>query len=184
MWRAVGDRPAAGTGDPQQAALAVVRTLRARAWIELADGRGGLPAAHAYMTGALMCVQESLEAAADGPDAVHLGLALADTYRQTAEIVIRTAAQDDPKPAYDAALALVGRAGGVLAPLGPAGRDDRASALLLAARLESALDRLPDARRSAEAAAAEYEGVDTPQAASCREEAAGLIAALPADDPA
>jgi len=183
LWRAVGELPSAGPGDAQQAALAVVRTLRARAWIELADGRGGLPAAHAYMTGALVCARESLEAAENGPDTVDLGLALADTYRQTAEMVVRTAAQEDPRPAYDAALALVGRAGGVLAPLGPAGRDDRASALLLAARLESALDRLPDARRSAEAAAAEYEGIDTPEADSCREEAAGLIAHLPADDP-
>jgi tetratricopeptide (TPR) repeat protein len=184
LWRTVADVPAQpGSGEPPEAALAVVRTLRARAWLELNEGRGGRPAAHAYMTGALVSVREALEAAGTGPRADHLGVALADTYRQTAEIVVRTAPEEDPRAAYEEALNLVGQSTGILAPLGVVGRDDRAAALLLAARLEAALDRLGDARRSAEAAAAEYEGADTPEADSCRREAADLIAHLPAQDP-
>ena len=184
LWRTVGDRPAApGSGEPQHAALAVVRTLRARAWLELHDERGGLPAARAYMTGALLGVREALETAGNGPDTVHLATALADTYRQMAEIVIREADEDDPLPAYEEAVALVGEALGILTPLGPAGRDDRAADLLFAARLESALGRPGLARAGAEAAVAAYEGTEGRAAAACREEAAGLLARLPAGDP-
>jgi tetratricopeptide (TPR) repeat protein len=185
LWRTVGAAaPAPGSGDPQHPALAVVRTLRARAWIELHDGRGGLPAARAYMTGALLSAREALAAAGGGADAVHLATALADTYRQTAEIVLRAAAgEDEPRPAHEEALSLVDEALAILTPLGAACRDDRAADLLLAARLEAALSRPAAARARAEAAAAATEGSGSPAAASCRDEVAALLAHLPAADP-
>ncbi|MBY8878305.1 hypothetical protein [Actinacidiphila acidipaludis] len=200
LWRAAGDR-APGPEERAQAALAVVRTLRARAWLELHEDRGGLPAARAYMTAALLGLRAELdrrdesgirqesgvgdetEGAGQGAGTVDLFTALADTYRQTAEIVMREADTDDPRPAYREALELVRQAVGILTPLGPAGRDDRASDLLLAARLESALDRPGTARAAAEAAVAAYDGVQDSAAAACRKDASALLAGLPAGHP-
>lgn len=176
LWRTVGDPHA------------VVRTLRARAWIELHDDRPGLPTARPYMAAAVTAAQQAL--AEVGPvggessdtwlAAARLRAELADTYRQFAEILIRTAPQAEPRDAYREALVLADRALGAVAPLGDAALDDRTAAHLLAAWLESALGRPAQARERTRAVTAAYDGVDTPTAATRRAQAEALAAHLEA----
>jgi hypothetical protein len=151
LWRAVGD-PA---GDPHFAMHAVVRTLRARAWIELREGRAGLSAARTLMSSALDAARQALDTAADPTAATHLRIDLADTYRQTAEILLRVSAAPTPASTEEA-LTLTDLAITTLTPLGPQARDDLAAATLLAAWLESDLGRPAAARARALSVAAYY----------------------------
>lgn len=175
LWRAAGDPHA------------VVRTLRARAWIELREGRGGVPAARTLMSAALRAAQRALDVAADPTSADHLRVDLADTYRQTAEILLRGCASA-PQPldtattaAYEEALSLADLAVAGLAPLGAGGRDDRTAATLMAAWLEADLGRPAAARARAEAVAAEYANLPGPTAEQRREEAASVLDHTSAD---
>ncbi|MEW2516954.1 tetratricopeptide repeat protein [Actinacidiphila alni] len=195
LWRTVGDPHAQ------------IRTLRARAWIELRDGRAGLSAARPLMSAALRVAEEALASvaadtpAADGHTATtHLRIDLADTYRQTAEIVLRSLAntpvQEGPEAmdgpggqdvAFAEALTLTDRAIAVLATLGPAARDDRTAATLTAAWLEADLDRPAAAAARARAVLAEYADATGDLADTRRAEAASVLdhtAGTAADDDA
>ncbi|HEY5835214.1 tetratricopeptide repeat protein [Streptomyces sp.] len=166
LWRTLGDPHA------------VVRTLRARAWIELRGGRAGPAPARTLMATALKAAQQALAVAADPTSATHLRIDLADTYRQTAEIVLRAAAGSDASSASAAAeeaLTLTDLAIAALAPLGPDARDDRTAATLLAAWLEADLSRPASARTRALAVTAEYAGATGPLAQSRLAEAAAVL---------
>ncbi|MEV6011133.1 tetratricopeptide repeat protein [Streptomyces sp. NPDC051976] len=174
LWRAVGDPHA------------VVRTLRARAWIELRDGRAGLAAARPLMDAAAASAREALDAAASEHDAAHLRVDLADTYRQTGEIIVRAAdATDEPAPAValEEALACAELAISTLAPLGADARDDRTSAALMAAWLEADLGRPAAAAARARAVSTEYAAAPGPIGDSRRAEASAILDHTSADRP-
>lgn len=175
LWRTVGDPHA------------VVRTLRARAWIELREGRADPTAARTHMSTAVLAAQQALAVAADPAGATRLRIDLADTYRQTAELVLRAAPDSggaaDPAAASataEEALALTDLAIATLSPLGPDARDERTAAALLAAWLEADLSRPTSARTRALAVTAEYSGTapDDPIARSRLAEAAAILEQL------
>jgi tetratricopeptide (TPR) repeat protein len=168
LWRAIGDPHA------------VVRTLRARAWIEQRDGRGGLPAARPLMAAAARAAARALDVAADEESAAHLRSDLADTYRQTAEIVIRgctTSPAEDPAavPPYEEAMALADLAAQTLAPLGPQARDDRTAALLMAGWLDADLGRPSAAAARAREVTAAYADATGSLPDARRAEAASIL---------
>ncbi|MFE9856968.1 tetratricopeptide repeat protein [Streptomyces sp. NPDC005780] len=143
LWRSLGDIPA------------LVRTLRVRAWIAVREGLPGLVTARAFMAEA----ERECEGAQLLPD-------LADTYRQTAELLAHAcegepgeAADDPARLAYEEALGYAGRASVAFAGAGEGHLDQRTAADLMAAWLEADLGRADAAlRRTAEVLAA-YEGV-------------------------
>ncbi|MFJ6436415.1 tetratricopeptide repeat protein [Streptomyces sp. NPDC091416] len=143
LWRALGDVPA------------LVRTLRVRAWIAVREGRPGLVTARAFMA----------EAERECENA-RLRADLADTYRQTAELLAHAcegepaeAADDPARLAYEEALGYAGRASAAFAAAGEGHLDQRTAADLMAAWLEADLGRTEAALgRTAEVLAA-YEGV-------------------------
>ncbi|MFD7717853.1 tetratricopeptide repeat protein [Streptomyces sp. NPDC059814] len=141
LWRALGDVPS------------LVRTLRVRAWIALRDGQPGLGAARAFMAAA----ERECEAA--GPE---LLAELADTFRQTAEMIAAACegepgeeADDPARRAYEEALGYVERASAAFAGAGPGHLAARTAACLMAAWLEADLGRADAAlSRAAEVVAA------------------------------
>ncbi|WP_406092084.1 tetratricopeptide repeat protein [Streptomyces sp. NBC_01013] len=143
LWRALGDIPA------------LVRTLRVRAWIAVRDGQPGLGRARAFMAGA----ERECERA-------QLPLDLADTYRQTAELLAHACegepgeATDDPaRLAYEEALGYVDRASAAFHEAGPDHLDQCTAGMLMAAWLEADLGRADAALRRAAEVLAAYEGV-------------------------
>lgn len=143
LWRALGDVPA------------LVRTLRVRAWIAVREGQPGLDAARAFMAAA--------ERECEGPQ---LLADLADTYRQTAELLAHACegepgeAEDDPaRIAYEEALGYVERASAAFDEAGPGHLDRRTAADLMAGWLEADLGRADAALRRAAEVLAAYEGV-------------------------
>ncbi|MEU1469639.1 tetratricopeptide repeat protein [Streptomyces sp. NPDC005761] len=143
LWRALGDVPA------------LARTLRVRAWIAIRDGLPGLGAARAFMAEA--------ERECEGP---LLRADLADTYRQTAELLAHAcegdpgeAADDPARLAYEEALGYVDRAAAAFDEAGPEHLDRRTAAGLMAAWLEADLGRADAALRRAAEVLAAYEGV-------------------------
>ncbi|MFJ2634901.1 tetratricopeptide repeat protein [Streptomyces sp. NPDC087422] len=179
LWRAVGDPHA------------LIRTLRARAWIEVGEGRGGITVARSLMTAAADTVRQALEAADpdDGTATGHLRVDLADTYRQTAEIVLRAAGgtdgsddgPGDTDAVHEEALALADLAIATLTPLGAAARDDRTAATLMAAWLEADLARPTAAATRARTVTAEYADAQGPTADARRAEAASILDYTSAD---
>lgn len=160
LWR--------GVGDPH----AVVRTLRARAWIEIRDGRAGLPAARDLMAAATDTAERALAAADDPTAAAHLRVELAATHHQSAEILLR--GTEDPDRLTEA-LGFADLAVTVLEPLGPEARDDRTAATLLGAWLHSRLGHPAAARDRATAVLAEYEGHDGDTPANRRAQARAVL---------
>jgi tetratricopeptide (TPR) repeat protein len=150
LWRAIGDPHA------------VIRTLRARGWLALRQGRGGLAAARLLMDAAAEAAGSALETAPRGSeDATHLRRDLAETYRQTAEIIVRASGAspgEDPAtiPAYEEAVTLADLTVATLVPLGGAARDERTGAALMAAWLELDLGRPVAAATRAHAVADTY----------------------------
>lgn len=176
LWRTVGDPHA------------VVRTLRARAWIEARDGHAGLPAARTLMDAAVTAVRQAQDAAApeDTAGAAQLRIDLADTYRQTGEILVRTASNAEPGPdtaLYEEALALADLAVDTLTPLGADARDDRSAATLLAAWLEADLGRPVAAAARARAVAAEYSQATGAVADTRRADASSILDYTSGDRP-
>lgn len=192
LWRTVGDTHA------------LIRTLRARAWIELREARGGLPAARPLMSAAAHAAHQALEAAPDDSTATNLlRIDLADTYRQTAELIVRAAdaavatsasaasvasvgvvagpagaepeGSDPTSAAYEEALGLADLAIATLTPIGPAVGDDLTAVSLMAAWLEADLGRPTAAASRARAVTAEYAHAEGPTADSRRAEAASIL---------
>ncbi|MFJ4987020.1 tetratricopeptide repeat protein [Streptomyces sp. NPDC088732] len=133
LWRGL-ERPAQ-----------VVRTLRARAWITLGDGQGGVAEGRRLMQRAAAEGEAALEAATaagDLAEAHHLRTELAGTYRQSGELVVRACAhepgdaEDDgsARAAYEEGVAFAERAAETFGP-----GDDRSAAQLMAAWLEADL---------------------------------------------
>ncbi|MFG1807926.1 tetratricopeptide repeat protein [Streptomyces sp. NPDC049040] len=180
LWRAIGDPRAA------------VRTLRARGWLELREGRGGAAAARPLMDAAVETAAGALAAAPAGSDtAARLRFDLSDSYRQTAELLVRAcdgSPGEDPSaaPAYEEAVVLADLAAETLAPLGAAARDARTGANLLAGWLDLDLSRAASAATRAREVAAEYADTQGAVPDQRREEAASLLesAAGPPGEPA
>ncbi|MDX2704758.1 tetratricopeptide repeat protein [Streptomyces sp. PA03-6a] len=154
LWRAL-ERP-----------VPLVRSLRARAWLALHDGQGGLAVGRSVMAEAVAVAEEALAAATaagDGDAAAHLRAELAGTHRQTGELVVRSCpgepGEDDTdgsaRAAYEEGLACAERAIAVFEP-GPA----RSAAQLMAAWLEADLGRHAAAAERARAVIALYGGED------------------------
>ncbi|WP_326578425.1 tetratricopeptide repeat protein [Actinacidiphila glaucinigra] len=152
LWRAM-ERP-----------VPLVRTLRARAWLSLHDGRGGLAEGRAAMAEAAAVAEKALSAATtagDGAAATHLRAELAGTHRQTGELIVRSCpgepGEDDTdgsaRAAYEEGLACAERAITLFDP-GPA----RSAAQLMAAWLEADLGRHAAAAERARAVIAQYAG--------------------------
>ncbi|WP_307811626.1 tetratricopeptide repeat protein [Streptomyces sp. AV19] len=160
LWRELG-RPDA-----------VVRVLRARAWVA-ARGDGGLPAARELMASA------AREAAGDE----QLLAELAQTHRQTGELVVRSCPgepgdEDEDgtaRAAYEEGLAHAERAAAVFAACGPDLRDQRTAAQLMAAWLEADLGRAEEATARARAVAEEYGAEEEGVAEARREEAESVL---------
>ncbi|MEO3977274.1 tetratricopeptide repeat protein [Streptomyces sp. CAU 1734] len=136
LWRGLGDGPA------------LVRTLRVRAWLALREGREGPAAARELMRAAEEEAERALRAGAPSGEALgRLRAELADTHRQTGELIANTVeGRPDPgdtdgpvRAAYDEALAYTERAVAGFTALGPAGARDRARAELLAGWLAADL---------------------------------------------
>lgn len=177
LWRTVGD--------PQS----VVRTLRARGWLELRKDRGGLAAARPLMDAAVEAAAGALAAAeagdGDAATAALLRRELADSYRQTAEILVRSRPgppADDPASTavFEEALGLADRAVAVLDPLGAAGRDQRTGLAIWAARLELRLSRPAPAATRARAVTTEYGDTPGPLPDHRRTEALAILEAAQA----
>ncbi|WP_171169126.1 tetratricopeptide repeat protein [Streptomyces sp. I05A-00742] len=164
LWR--------GLGRPE----AYVRVLRARAWLAARQEEDdSLTAARELMALAEREGAAALEAAADDERELLRG-ELAGTYRQTGELIVRFCEgvpgdEDDDgtaRAAYEEGLAHAVRAIGVLAAGGPALRDQRTAAELMAAWLEVDLGRAAAAAARAGAVLAEYGEDETEGAAPAR----------------
>ncbi|GFE21405.1 tetratricopeptide repeat protein [Streptomyces nigrescens] len=152
LWR--------GLGRPHNAA----RAVRAQAWLALRDAGRGLPAARDLMATAEQLLTEAVAEPADDDSHAMLRTALAGTYRQTGELLVRGCAsepgdEDDDgtaRHAYEEALGYAEKAITVLAPLGETGRHDRTGAQLMAAWLEADLGRNSAADTRARAVLDDY----------------------------
>ncbi len=168
LWRALGNTPF------------LVRSLRARAWLAL-DGEPGAADARALMTQAVRECETAL--AEEEADREELTAELGGTYRQFAELLIRSASEEAEagaiRAAFEAALEELTRAVSVFATLGAAGLHGRTGAELAAGRLEADLGRPARAAARARAVLVAYEGADDGDETvrARREEAARLLEA-------
>jgi tetratricopeptide (TPR) repeat protein len=172
LWRALG-RP-----------HAVVRTLRARAWIALREGREGAEAGRSLMSAAEQACVSALAAATDRHEQEHLRAELAGTHRQTGELLVRACGgepggEDDDgtaHTAYETALGCAEQAIAQFAACGAAFRDERTGAQLMAAWLEADLGRRAEAAGRARTVLEEYGEEDGETAEQRRSEAESVIA--------
>ncbi|MFD8547172.1 tetratricopeptide repeat protein [Streptomyces sp. NPDC059649] len=132
-------------GQPHHAA----RAVRARAWLALRDAESGPQAARDLMATAERLLTEALAERTDDDRRTRLRRELADTHRQTAELLVRARAsepgdEDDDgtaRRAYEEALGHAEKAVAGYAALGGAGRHDHNAAQLTAGWLEARLGR-------------------------------------------
>ncbi|WP_255310974.1 tetratricopeptide repeat protein [Streptomyces viridosporus] len=147
LWRAVGDAPG------------LVRSLRARAWLAL-RGDGGPDAARALMTAAVRECEAARDAAADDGTRARLAAELGDTYRQFADLLVRSSDGDvgsgEGRALVEEAVSALDRAIAAFGLLGPDALHDRARAELGAARLEADLGLPAAAAARARAVRAAY----------------------------
>ncbi|WP_329194066.1 tetratricopeptide repeat protein [Streptomyces sp. NBC_01435] len=134
LWRGLGDVPA------------LVRTLRVRAWIAIREGQPGPEAARAFMASAARECEAALAAGpADG--ASGLLAELADTHRQTGELIAHVCeGEPGEAPEYEEALGYLHRAVAGFTGAGDGFVGLRTAAELMAGWLEADLGR-PDAAR-------------------------------------
>ncbi|MFC5032641.1 tetratricopeptide repeat protein [Streptomyces sp. DSM 41987] len=165
LWRALGRTPL------------VVRALRARAWIELREGRPGLPAARRAMESAAETAAAALAAATDEHERDMLRADLADTHLQTGQLLARgcpaepgdTDTDGSARAAYEEALVHTGRAAATYGS-----RDGRSAAQLVAAWIEADLGRPDAAADRARAVLADY-GDEEGETAERRRAEAGSV---------
>ncbi|MCM2417615.1 tetratricopeptide repeat protein [Streptomyces sp. RKAG293] len=165
LWRALGRTPA------------VVRALRARAWIELREGRPGLPAARRAMESAAQAAAAALAAATDEDERDMLRADLADTHLQTGQLLVRGCPGEpgdadtdgSARAAYEEALVHTGRAAATYGS-----RDGRSAAQLVAAWIEADLGRRDAAADRARAVLADY-GDEEGETAERRRAEAGSV---------
>ncbi|MET8330697.1 tetratricopeptide repeat protein [Streptomyces sp. NPDC005181] len=154
LWRELGD------------VHALVRTLRVRAWIAVREGQPGPAAARAFMAAAVRECEAAL-AAAEPEQMPGLWAELADTHRQTGELIADACEgkpdEDDEgcaRTTYEEALGQVNRAVTGFTGAGPDFLGRRTAAELMAAWLEADLGRRDEARARARAVLAVYEGAE------------------------
>ncbi|MDF6045104.1 tetratricopeptide repeat protein [Streptomyces sp. JH14] len=176
LWRELGD------------VHALVRTLRVRAWIAVREGQPGPAAARAFMAAAERECEAAL-AAAEPEQVPGLRAELADTHRQTGELIADACEggpdEDDDGRArtYEEALSHVGRAVAGFAEAGPDFLGPRTAAELMAAWLEADLGRREEARARARGVLAAYEGADEDETARARRAEAESVLGYMAEDP-
>ncbi|MFE6667067.1 tetratricopeptide repeat protein [Streptomyces sp. NPDC057697] len=146
LWRGLGDVPA------------LVRTLRVRAWIAIREGQPGPAAARAFMASAARECEAALAAGpADGAPA--LLAELADTHRQTGELIIHVCGGlPGAAPEYEEALGYVQRAVEGFAGAGEGYVGLRTATELVAGWLEADLGRPDAARERARSVLETYRG--------------------------
>ncbi|KAB7845065.1 tetratricopeptide repeat protein [Streptomyces mobaraensis] len=160
---------------------AYVRVLRARAWLAARREDGGPARARELMAEAERACAAALAAAGDDEARELLRGELADTHRQTGELIVRCcedAPGDDEgaaEEAYEEGLAHLERAVAVFAEGGPALRDQRTGAELAAAWLEVDLGRNAAATARARAVLAEYGDAPEDVARARRAEAENVL---------
>jgi tetratricopeptide (TPR) repeat protein len=156
LWRDLGD------------VHALVRTLRVRAWIAVREGQAGIDAARELMTAAATECESALAASADADAGACAALRaeLADTYRQTGDLIASSCdgepGDDDTdgsvRVAYEEAVALVLRAVTVFEEAGEQFTDLRTGAQLMASWLHASLGDAAAAVALAREVLATYEG--------------------------
>ncbi|MEU2431247.1 tetratricopeptide repeat protein [Streptomyces sp. NPDC007861] len=154
LWRDLGD------------VHAVVRALRVRAWIAVREGQAGPDAARDFMAAAERECEQALAEATEPAARARLRAELADTHRQTGELLV-----DDPREA----LPHIERAIAGFAEAGDDFTDLRTAAELVAAWLEADLGDAPAAVRRAEAVLTTYADAPGDTAESRRAEARSVL---------
>ncbi|MEV5175217.1 hypothetical protein AB0L10_29990 [Streptomyces flaveolus] len=135
------------------------------------------------MTQAVQECETALTAEEEAADREELTAELGGTYRQFAELLIRSASEETEagaiRAAFEAALEELTRAVAVFATLGAAGLHGRTGAELAAGRLEADLGRPARAAARARGVLTAYEGADDGDETvrARREEAARLLEA-------
>ncbi|UYQ64638.1 tetratricopeptide repeat protein [Streptomyces peucetius] len=150
LWRDLGD------------VHALVRTLRVRAWIAVREGQAGVGAARELMAAAATECESALAAAGSAGDAdvlARLRAELADTHRQTGDLIASSC--DEPegprrRAAYEEAVGFVLRAVAAFEEAGEDFTDLRTGAQLMAAWLHADLSDAAAARGLARAVLAVY----------------------------
>ncbi|MFF3320987.1 tetratricopeptide repeat protein [Streptomyces sp. NPDC002889] len=164
LWRSLDDTHA------------LVRTLRVRAWIATREGQAGPGAAREFMASAARECETALAASQDAQAAVRLRAELADTYRQTGELIANSCegkpgdrdADGSARTAYEEALSYVVRAVEGFAEAGESFTDLRTASDLMAAWLEADLGRADAAEARARSVLTRYESAPDAEAASSR----------------
>ncbi|WP_405670664.1 tetratricopeptide repeat protein [Streptomyces sp. NBC_01530] len=154
LWRSLGN------------VHGLVRSLRARAWLELRAGtQDGTGAARELMAGAVRECEAALGAAGTDEEARgRLVAELGHTHRQFGDLLSRSASEDADddsiRAALEDALSQVTEAIAVFAALGDDALDSRTGAELAAGWLEADLGRPARAVAHARAVLAAYDGPD------------------------
>ncbi|PNG17522.1 hypothetical protein [Streptomyces cahuitamycinicus] len=145
----------------------LVRSLRARAWLEL-RAEDGLGEARGLMAEAVRECEAAGEAATDEETRQQLVAELGHTHRQFGDLLARSGAEDTEgapvHEVFEEALAQVVRSAEVFASLGDGALHSRTGGELAAGRLEADLGRTADATARARAVLAAYEGYDDAEA--------------------
>ncbi|GGU34155.1 tetratricopeptide repeat protein [Streptomyces violascens] len=157
LWRELGNTQA------------LIRTVRVRGWLALREGQAGPEAARAFMAEAAAECERAL-AGAEADARPHLLAELADTHRQSAELLARMA-----EAPTEEALTFADRAVATFAEAGPDHLDARTGAELMAAWMELDLGRPEAAEARARGVLAAYADAATPEAAARREEAESVL---------
>ncbi|MEU0371772.1 tetratricopeptide repeat protein [Streptomyces sp. NPDC006283] len=152
LWRDLGD------------VHALVRTLRVRAWIAVRDGQAGLQAARDLMTAAAAECESAQAACEDADAAARLRAELADTYRQTGDLIASSCdgepgdddADGSARAAYEEAVGHVLRAVTAFEEAGDRFTDLRTGAQLMAAWIYASLSDAPASQALARSVLATY----------------------------
>ncbi|MEU4496611.1 tetratricopeptide repeat protein [Streptomyces sp. NPDC023998] len=169
LWRGLGD------------VHALVRTLRVRAWIAVREGQAGPEVARELMAAAAHECEQAIPSDPQGRD--RLRAELADTYRQTAELIADSCegepGDEDPdgtaRAAYEEAVSYADKAVSAFAQAGEDYTELRTKSELMAAWLEADLGRTATAEGRARGVLARYESVEEGAAPDRRKEAEAVL---------
>lgn len=173
LWRGLGD------------VHALVRTLRVRAWIAVREGQSGPDAARSLMAAAARECEQALPSAPDAEARDRLRGELADTHRQTAELIADTTGSPGSpgdedtdgaaRAAYEEAVSYAEKAVVAFTEAGDAFTDLRAKSELLAAWLEADLGRADASEGRARAVLTRYGSATQGAAGELKEEAERVL---------